>query len=173
MCDCFIYTMDVIVDELCENGIDIDKTTLSYFINKTYYTYYNVYSSILGKLSYEDLFTVWEKTHPETFGHVMAFLTTVHFQDLTDEQRRSVVRITVPILGDIDLTEYKREREYAWDKYTLVRNIVHRYVCVGMGPMLCQCYVIGNVVKLVAERTLLWRVISYGIRAIKNAFTLR
>ncbi len=121
----------------------------------------------------EDLFTVWEKTHPETFGHVMAFLTTVHSQDLTDEQRRSVVRITVPILEDIGLTEYKREREYAWDKYTLVRNIVHRYVCVGMGPMLCQCYVIGNVVKLVAERTLLWRVISYGIRAIKNAFTLR
>ena len=44
------------VDELRENGIDIDKATLSYFINKTYHTYYNVYSSVLGKLSYEDLF---------------------------------------------------------------------------------------------------------------------
>ncbi len=173
MCDCFIYTMDVIVDELRENAINIDKTTLSYFINKIYYDYQNVYGSILGKLSYEDLFTVWERTHPETFGHVMAFLTTVHFQDLTDEQKRNVVRITVPVLRDIDLTVYKREREYAWAKYTLVRNIVHRYVCVGMGPVLCQCYVIGNVVKLVTERTLLWRVISYGIRAIKNAFTLR
>ncbi len=165
--------MDVILAELCENNINIDKTTLSYFINKTYYDYQNVYDSVLGKLSYEDLFIVWEKTHPETFGHVMAFLTTVHFQNLSDEQRRNVVRITVPILRNIDLTEYRRERECVWDKYTLVRNIVHRYVCVGMGPMLCQCYVIGNIVKLVAKRSLLWKVVSYWARAIKNAFTFK
>ena len=118
------------VDELRENGIDIDKATLSYFINNTYHTYYNVYSSVLGKLSYEDLFVVWDKTHPETFGHVMAFLTTVHFQTLTDEQRRDVVQITVPILRNINLAEYRREREYALDKYTLVRNAVHHYICV-------------------------------------------
>ncbi len=158
MNNCFICVMDVIVDELCENGINIDKTTLSYFINKTYYDYQNVYGSVLGKLSYEDLFTVWDKTHPETFGHVMAFLTTVHFQDLSDEQRRNVVRITVPILKNVDLTEYRREKEYAWDKYTLVRNTVHRYVCVGMPPML------RNIM-------LLWKVVSYWARAIKNAFT--
>ena len=150
--------MDLMVDELRENGIDIDKATLSYFINKTYHTYYNVYSSVLGKLSYEDLFVVWDKTHPETFGHVMAFLTTVHFQTLTDEQRRDVVQITVPILRNINLAEYRREREYALDKYTLVRNAVHRYICVGTTPML-------------RTAMLLWRVISYGIRAIKNAFT--
>ncbi len=156
MCKCFISKMDVIVDELRENGIDIDRATLSYFINKTYHTYYNVYSSVSGKLSYEDLFTVWGKTRPETFGHVMAFLTTVHFQTLTDEQKRNVVRITVPILRNIDLAEYRRE--YALDKYTLVRNAVHRYICVGTTPMLRSIM-------------LLWRVVSYGIRAIKNAFT--
>ena len=150
--------MDLMVDELRENGIDIDKATLSYFINRTYHTYYNVYSSVLGKLSYEDLFVVWDKTHPETFGHVMAFLTTVHFQTLTDEQRRGVVQITVPILRNINLAEYRREREYALDKYTLVRNAVHRYICVGTTPML-------------RTAMLLWRVISYGIRAMKNAFT--
>ena len=155
MCKCFISKMDVIVDELRENGIDIDRATLSYFINKTYYTYYNVYSSVSGKLSHKDLFTVWDKTHPETFGHVMAFLTTVHFQTLSDEERRSVVRITVPILRSINLTEYKRES--ALDKYTLVRNAVHRYICVGTTPL------IRNIM-------LLWRVVSYGIRAIKNAF---
>ncbi len=160
MCDCFIYTMDLMVDELRENGIGIDRITLSYFINKTYHTYYNVYNSVLGKLSYEDLFVVWEKTHPETFGHVMAFLTTVHFQTLSDEERRDVVRITVPILRNINLAEYRREREYALDKYTLVRNAVHRYICVGTTPMLRTVM-------------LLWRVISYGVRAIKNAFTLR
>jgi hypothetical protein len=148
--------MDVIVDELRENGIDIDRETLSYFINKTYYDYQNVYSSVLGKLSYEDLFTVWEKTHPETFGHVMAFLTTVHFQTLSDEERRNVVRITVPILRNVNLAEYRRE--YALDKYTLVRNTVHRYICVGTTPLL------RNIM-------LLWRVLSYGIRAIRNAFT--
>ncbi len=148
--------MDVMVDELRENGIDIDRATLSYFINKTYYTYYNVYSSVSGKLSHKDLFTVWDKTHPETFGHVMAFLTTVHFQTLTDEQKRNVVRITVPILRNIDLTEYRGE--YALDKYTLVRNAVHRYICVGTTPMLRSIM-------------LLWRVVSYGIRAIKSAFT--
>ncbi len=158
MCKCFISETDVIVDELRENGIDIDRATLSYFINKTYYTYYNVYNSVLGKLSYEDLFVVWDKTHPETFGHVVAFLTTVHFQTLTDEQRRGVVRITVPILRNINLVEYRREREYALDKYTLVRNAVHRYICVGTTPMLRTVM-------------LLWRAISYGIRAIKNAFT--
>ena len=158
MCKCFISEMDVIVDELRENGIDIDRETLSYFINKTYYDYQNVYSSVLGKLSYEDLVTVWERTHPETFGHVMAFLTTVHFQTLTDEQRRGVVRITVPILKNVNLAEHRREREYALDKYTLVRNAVHRYICVGTTPMLRTVM-------------LLWKVISYGIRAIKNAFT--
>ena len=160
MCDCFICTMDVMLDEFRKSGIDIDRATLSYFINKTYYDYQNVYSSVLGKLSYEDLFVVWDKTHPETFGHVMAFLTTVHFQTLSDEQKRNVVRITVPILRNIDLTEYKREREYTRDRYTLVRNTVHRYVCVGMTPML------HNIM-------LLWKVVSYGIRAIKNAFALR
>ena len=149
--------MDVMLDELRKNGVDIDRATLSYFINKTYYDYQNVYSSVLGKLSYEDLFVVWDKTHPETFGHVMAFLTTVRFQTLSDEQKRNVVRITVPILRDINLTEYKREREYAWDKYTSVRNTVHRYICVGTTPML------RNIM-------LLWRVISNGIRAIKSAF---
>ncbi len=65
--------MDVIVDELRKNDININKTTLSYFINKLYYRYQNVYSGFLNELSYEDLFIVWEKTHPETFGHVMAF----------------------------------------------------------------------------------------------------
>ncbi len=156
MCKCFINKMDVIVDELRENGVDIDRATLSYFINKTYHTYYNVYGSVSGKLSYEDLFTVWDKTRPETFGHVIAFLTTVHFQTLTDEQKRNVVRITVPILRNIDLAEYRRE--YALDKYTLVRNAVHRYICVGTTPMLRSVM-------------LLWRVVSYGIRVIKNAFT--
>ena len=156
MCKCFISKMDVIVNELRENGIDIDRATLSYFINKTYYTYYNVYSSVSGRLSHKDLFTVWDKTHPETFGHVMAFLTTVHFQTLSDEERRSVVRITVPILRSINLTEYKRES--ALDKYTLVRNAVHRYICVGTTPL------IRNIM-------LLWRVVFYGIRAIRNAFT--
>ncbi len=100
--------MDVMVDEFRKSGIDIDRATLSYFINKTYYDYQNVYSSVLGKLSYEDLFVVWEKTHPETFGHVMAFLTTVHFQTLSDEEKRNVVRITVPILRNINLAEYRR-----------------------------------------------------------------
>ncbi len=156
MCKCFISKMDVIVNELRENGIDTDRATLSYFINKTYYTYYNVYSSVSGRLSHKDLFTVWDKTHPETFGHVMAFLTTVHFQTLSDEERRSVVRITVPILRSINLTEYKRES--ALDKYTLVRNAVHRYICVGTTPL------IRNIM-------LLRRVVFYGIRAIRNAFT--
>ncbi len=163
--------MDVIVDELRENNININKTTLSYFVNKTYYDYPNVYGSILSKLSYEDLFMVWEKTHPETFGHVMAFLTTVHFQNLSDEQKRNVVRITVPILKNIDLSEYRREKEYMWDKYTLVRNIIHRYVCVSMGPMLCQCYTIANVMGLVIKRTLLWKIVCYWVRTIKNTFT--
>ncbi len=148
--------MDVIVDELRENGINIDRATLSYFINKIYYDYQNVYSSVSGKLTYEDLFTVWERTHPETFGHVMAFLTTVHFQTLTDEQKRNVVRITVPILRNISLAEYRRES--ALDNYTLVRNVVHRYICVGTTPMLRSVM-------------LLWRMVSYGVRAIRNAFT--
>ncbi len=158
MCNRFICTMDVMLDELRENGIDIDRVTLSYFINETYYSYQNVYSSVLGKLSYEDLLIVWEKMHPDVFGHVMAFLTTVHFQALSDEQRRDVVRLAVPILKDIDLAEYRRGRVYAWDRYILVRNTVHRYLCVGTTPVL------RNVMSL-------WRVISNGIRAIKNVFT--
>ena len=152
--------MDVIVDELRKNGINIDRTTLSYFINKAYYDYQNVYRSFLNKLTYEDLFVVWERAHPETFGHVMAFLTTAHFQNLNEEQKRNIVRLTVPILKDIGLTVYKRETEYAWDKYTFVRNTVHRYICVGMTPML------RNIM-------LLWRVISNGVRAIKNVFASR
>ncbi len=111
-----------------------------------------------------------KKTHPETFGHVMAFLTTVHFQYLSDEQKRNVVRITVPILRNIDLSKYKREKERMWDKYTLVRNIIHRYVCVGMKPLLCQCYVIANVLGLIVRRTLLWKIVRYSARAIRNTF---
>ncbi len=155
------------MDELRENGINIDKATLSYFINKTYYDYPNVYGSILGKLTYEDLFTVWGKTHPETFGHVMAFLTTVHFQNLDKERKRNVVRLTVPILENIDLAKYKREKEYMWDRYTIVRNTVHRYICVDMGPML------RNIMDVVVQGTLLWKAVFRWIRTIKNAFTSR
>ena len=86
--------MDVTVDELRKNAIDIDKTTLSYFINKLYYDNQNVY--FLNKLSYEDLFMAWEQLRPNSFGHVMAFLTTVHFQDLGDEQKHNVVRTYGP-----------------------------------------------------------------------------
>ena len=149
--------MEVILDELRNGGVDIDRATLSYFINEAYYDNPRVYVSVYGRLTYEDLFVVWEGMRPETFGHVMAFLTTVHLQTLSDEQRRNVVRATVPVLKGIDLTKYKREREYAWDRYTAVRNTVHRYVCVGVSPVL------RNVM-------LLWRVISYGIRAIKGVF---
>ena len=149
--------MEVILDELHESDIDIDRATLSYFINKTYYDNPRVYVSVYGGLTYEDLLIVWEEMRPETFGHVMAFLTMVYLQTLSDEQRRNVVRVTVPILKGIDLTKYKREKEYAWDKYTVVRNTVHRYICVGMTPML------RNIMSL-------WRVISYGIRAIKSVF---
>jgi hypothetical protein len=103
--------MDVVVDELRKNGIDIDKTTLSYFINKLYYDNPNVYGHFLNKLLYEGLFmTVWEQLRPNSFGHVMAFLTTVHFQNLSEEQKRNVVWLTVPVLENIDLSEYKREK---------------------------------------------------------------
>ena len=159
--------MEVILDELRENNIDIDRTTLSYFINKTYYDYPNVYGGILGKLTYEDLFTVWEKTHPETFGHVMAFLTTVHFQNLDKERKRNVVRLTVPILENIDLAKYKREKECMWDRYTVVRNTVHRYICVDMGPML------RNIMDVVIRGALLWKAVFRWIRTIKNTFTSR
>ena len=150
--------MDVVVDELRKNGIDIDKTTLSYFINKLYYDNPNVYGL---KFSYEDLFMAWEQLRHETFRHVMAFLTAVHFQDLSDKQKRDVVRLTVPVLENIDLSEYKREKEYIWDKYTLVQNTIHRflhrYVCCRLDPVLCYCYIIGNVIGTFAKR---WRILE-------------
>ena len=158
MCNRFICTMDVMLDEFRKSGIDIDRATLSYFVNKTYYDYQNVYSTFLGKLSYQDLFAVWERTKPEKFGHVMAFLTAVHFQTLSDEERRNMVRITIPVLRNIDLTGYKRDGEYAWDMYTSVRNTVHRHVCVGTVPMLRGIM-------------LLWRALSYVVYAIRDAFT--
>ena len=72
------YSMDVIVDELRKNGIDIDKTTLSYFINKAYNDYQSVYERFLDTVSYEDFFVVWNQLQPRSFGHVMVFLTVVH-----------------------------------------------------------------------------------------------
>ncbi len=104
------------------------------------------------------------KTHPETFGHVMAFLTTVHFQNLSEEQKRNVVRMTVPILKNVDLSKYKRVRERMWDKYILVRDIIHRYMCIGMEPLLCRCYVIANVMGLIVK------IVRYSVRAIRNTF---
>ena len=145
--------MDVVVDELRKNGIDIDKTTLSYFINKLYHDNPNVYGL---KFSYEDLFMAWEELCPSSLGHMMAFLTAVHFQDLSDKQKRDVVQLTVPVLENIDLSEYKREKEYIWNKYTLVRNTIHRYVCRRMDPVLCYCYVIGSVIGLIVKRWKVW-----------------
>ena len=153
--------MDVVVDKLRKNGIHIDKTTLSYFINKLYYDNPNVYGL---KFSYEDLFMAWEQLRPSSFGHVMAFLTAVHFQDLSDDQKSNVVRLTVSVLENIDLTEYKREKEYIWDRYTLVRNTIHRYVCHHMDPVLCYCYVIGNVIGLIVKRWKIWERVQTTVR---------
>ena len=147
--------MDVILDEFRKNGIDIDETTLSYFINKTYNDYQSVYERFLGTLSYEGLFIVWRRMRPEMFGHVVVFLTTVHLQDLSENETRYVVRLTVPVLKNIDISKNKREKSIL-DNYTLVRNIVHRflhrYVCRRLDPVLCYCYIIGNVIGTFAKR---------------------
>ena len=105
----------------------------------------NVNDKTHVKSSYEDLFIVWRRIRPETFGHVMGFLTAVHLQDLSENKTRYVVRLTVPVLKNINLSKYKREKSIL-DNYTLVRSTVHRflhrYVCRRLDLVLCYCYII-------------------------------
>ena len=118
-----------------------------------------MYEKFLDTVSYEDLFVVWNQLQPSSFGHVMVFLTVVHLQDFTDKQKRDVVQLTVPVLKNIDISKYKKEKSIL-DNYTVVRNIIHRflhrYVCRRLDPVFCQCYVIANVIGGFARRWRIW-----------------
>ena len=168
--------MDVIVDELRKSGVDIDKTTLSYFINRAYNDYQTVYEKFLDTVSYEDLFVVWNQLQPRSFGHVMVFLTVVHLQNFTDQQKRDVVQLTIPVLKNIDISKYKRERSVL-DNYTVARNIIHRflhrYVCRRLDPVFCQCYVIANVIGGLARQWRVWEITRGVVRYLYYKIRIR
>ena len=69
--------MDVILDELHKYNIDIDKTTLTYYMNDVYERNKNLYDDYISKIFCSDLFTIWRILRASTFGHVLSYLVLV------------------------------------------------------------------------------------------------
>ena len=108
VCVRYKLTMDLIHAELSNNDIDIDRKTLSYYINDIRKNYDHTYQEMLDRLTFNDLFRVWELMGATSFGHAMAFLTLVYVSgNTTEEDVRKAVKMTIPVLKNIDIMPYR------------------------------------------------------------------
>ena len=124
--------MDIIYDELCKNGVDVDKVTLSFYINKLCDDYSDMYRDVLTRITFEDLYIVWRAMSP----------TGSYLGDLTDELDGGY--ITTFVLGGPKNYAYETNTEKTVCKvrgitlnYRTVEKVNFNLLCnmvKGVGP---------------------------------------
>ena len=94
--------MEVIVGELKKNGIRIDITVLSTYINYILVNYKDMYNNAVNRLNFNQLVDVFHEMSINTIGRVMGYLTLVHCMNMPGEEDvRKAVRLVVPPLRNI------------------------------------------------------------------------
>ena len=102
--------MEIISDELRNNGIDLNMRTLSYHINYLLQHYGDLYREIEVRSSPDEISEVFDRMNVNNFGRGIASLTFLYMLKESVDQTRNGVRLVVPVFRELDLSSYKIER---------------------------------------------------------------
>ena len=98
--------MDVIVDELRKNDVNVDRTILSQHINHILDNYQDMYDVMVGRISANELLSVYNGINADTVGRVMAYLALVYRMNISREDTvREATRMVIPALRNIAKAE--------------------------------------------------------------------
>ena len=111
ICCFFVQAMDLIFDELRKNSVDIDKNTLSHYINDLLEHHKIVYDQARMCTDSGDLTTIFNHMNVENFGHAMAYLTLVYLMNEPEDVTRQAVRLVSIPLKRIVFTKFKRKKQ--------------------------------------------------------------
>ena len=129
-------TMDVIVDELRKNNVNVDRTILSQHIHNILDKYQDMYDEMAGRISANELLSVYNTVNVDTVGRVMAYLTLVYRMNISREDTvREATRMVIPALRNIAKAEgISVTRNIPRDVASFIRRI-----CSGVGYALYSC----------------------------------
>ena len=129
-------TMDVIVDELRKNNVNVDRTILSQHIHNILDKYQDMYDEMAGRISANELLSVYNTVNVDTVGRVMAYLMLVYRMNISREDTvREATRMVIPALRNIAKAEgISVTRNIPRDVASFIRRI-----CSGVGYALYSC----------------------------------
>ena len=129
-------TMDVIVDELRKNNVNVDRTILSQHIHNILDKYQDMYDEMAGRISANELLSVYNTVNVDTVGRVMAYLTLVYRMNISREDTVcEATRMVIPALRNIAKAEgISVTRNIPRDVASFIRRI-----CSGVGYALYSC----------------------------------
>jgi arginine repressor len=84
--------MEVILDELRENGVDIDMTTLSHPINYLLERHEALYNQMVVNVNPNEMHVVFNTINGTNFVCAMAYLALVYFMHASEDTTRRAVR---------------------------------------------------------------------------------
>ena len=128
--------MDVIVDELRKNNVNVDRTILSQHIHNILDKYQDMYDEMVGRISANELLSVYNGVNVDTVGRVMAYLALVYRMNISREDTvREATRMVIPALRNIAKAEgISVTRNIPRDVGSFIRRI-----CSGVGYALYSC----------------------------------
>ena len=128
--------MDVIVDELRKNNVNVDRTILSQHIHNILDKYQDMYDEMAGRISANELLSVYNGVNVDTVGRVMAYLALVYRMNISREDTvREATRIAIPALRNIAKAEgISVTRNIPRDVGSFIRRIYS-----GVGYALYSC----------------------------------
>ena len=129
-------TMYVIVDELRKNNVNVDRTILSQHIHNILDKYQDMYDEMAGRISANELVSVYNTVNVDTVGRVMAYLALVYRMNISREDTvREATRMVIPALRNIAKAEgISVTRNIPRDVGSFIRRI-----CSGVGYALYSC----------------------------------
>jgi hypothetical protein len=108
--------MEVILDELHEQGIDIDMKTLSHTINGLLEKHRPLYDQMIMNINHNEIRDVFNEIIVNSYGRAMAYLTLVYLMNTSEEIKRKAVRlVTVPLRG-LNLSVYQLEKRSIFNR---------------------------------------------------------
>ena len=128
--------MDVIVDELRKNNVNVDRTILSQHIHNILDKYQDMYDEMAGRISANELLSVYNGVNADTVGRVMAYLALVYRMNISREDTvREATRMVIPALRNIAKAEgISVTRNIPRDVGSFIQRI-----CSGVGYALYSC----------------------------------
>ena len=112
--------MEIILDELKNNGIDLNMRTLSHHMIYLIGQHGEWYQEVVARLNPDEIFQVFDMMEIGNFGCAMTFLTLVYVRKGSEDQIRSSVCLVALVLKKLDLAPFRIERS---EERSFIRRI--------------------------------------------------